>query len=97
MRAESDGLLEDVLEPLMDALAPLDGISDADVGLDLGDGRLDVCMFVAATSNDEAVRLGIAAMRTAVHAAGGYTPEWERALNADAFTTRAGRADLLPT
>jgi nicotinic acid phosphoribosyltransferase len=81
----------------MDALVPLDGISDADVGLDLHDRRLDVCMFVDATSNDEAVRMGIAAVGTAVHATGGHTPEWERALEADAFTTRAARADLLPT
>lgn len=75
LHADDDDLLDGVAEAFAD-LADVDG----DVGADSHTGRVDLCMTLDAADRPEALRLAFIAARTAVHAAGGATPGWERLL-----------------
>jgi hypothetical protein len=66
--------LDDVAE-VLDETPGVDG----DVGTDLDHGRVDLCMTLTADSRVDG--LGVAAARTAIHAAGGRSPRWENLLS----------------
>jgi hypothetical protein len=68
--------LENHLDEVAEALAEIPGV-DGDIGVDLESGRVDVCITVIAQSRPEAIARAVAAARTAVHSAGGHTPDWE--------------------
>lgn len=68
--------LDDVAEAFID-VANVDG----DVGVDFETGRVDLCMTLTSDNYVDAVTGAVAAARTAIHAAGGSTPGWERMLS----------------
>lgn len=74
-RADFEAHLDDVA----DALSDLQDV-DGDVGADLESGRVDLCMTLEASERIEALTRAVASARTAIHAAGGATPGWEKML-----------------
>jgi hypothetical protein len=68
---------------LADALYDLDGsdpgISDADLGAALTEGRVTATMTVDAADPVAAATKALCAVRSAIHAIGGFTPGWEEA------------------
>jgi hypothetical protein len=61
-----------------DALYDLHDVIDPDMGGSFAKGTLDVSMILEADSLTDAVKRSLAAVRAAIHAAGGATPDWER-------------------
>lgn len=80
------------LDDVMDALMDLD-VFDPDIEATLATGHVDISVTVEATDDFEAVEKSWAAMRTAVHTAGGYTGTWrlERLVEVD------DRGETVPT
>lgn len=75
---ETDASQMDALfEPLADATYDLDGVIDADLGARLDEGEFDFTMAIDAEDEPDALGKGLAAVRCAIHAAGGSTPGWE--------------------
>lgn len=54
-----------------------ESLSDSDVTVELANSRVTVSVSAHAATFDEAVARGDVAIRTAIHASGGHTPEWE--------------------
>jgi len=69
---------EEVYDNLADAVHDLTDVKDQDLGANLAEGTFDFCLTVDASGEAEALGRGLAAVRTAVHAAGGSTPGWEQ-------------------
>lgn len=70
--------LEVVVDQLMDALDDVDGLTDVDMGANLSDSTIEFCVHLQAASQPDAHRAAVLAVRTAIHAAGGHTPDWEQ-------------------
>lgn len=68
---------QDIYDELADAVADLANVIDPDLGVDLERNTFDFCMSVDATDEVEALRVGISAVRAAIHVTGGATPGWE--------------------
>jgi hypothetical protein len=80
--APDDELLEQV-DCVMQELLKLEEcegaqVRDAAVGLDADRGHVEIEITVDAADLARAIQIGERDIRTAVHAAGGYTPGWER-------------------
>lgn len=72
-----DRLDEHTDEVLRELLAlQSDDLTDATVAVDLGTGVIDIEVVGVADSYDDAVGVADGAIRAAIHAAGGSTPEW---------------------
>jgi len=84
--------IETQAEAIMDSLVDLeqvdDRLSSAAVGLDLAAMTLDIEVTVTGNDYEECVNHALAAVRTAIHSAGGATPGWPR--------PSAGRASFEP-
>lgn len=65
--------LADHLADVMDALMELDRITDPDVSATLTQGHVEVTLVLDAPDELAAVEVGVAAVRRAIHAAGGTT------------------------
>ena len=78
---------------VMDQLVALEDerISDADVSVDFSKDSVEISVVAHADSFDEAVEQADAAIRTAIHAAGGSTAGWTRVK----FTPQTSNADLV--
>lgn len=65
-------------DAVMDELLKLESesISDSDLSADLKDCTVEVSIVGHAETFDEAAAIADSAIRTAIHAAGGSTPEW---------------------
>jgi hypothetical protein len=76
---------------VMEALLALedDNLTDSAVGVDLGTGLVEVEVTARGETFEDAVATADAAIRTAIHAAGGSTPNWR-------VTQVAQHAELLP-
>ena len=72
----ADGVFEDHIDHLMNELLALESetIRDADVSGSLG--RVEVSVYSIGATFDKAAELGDAAIRAAIHASGGHTPDW---------------------
>lgn len=74
-------VLEHPLLEVMDALVEQEEshprMSDSDLSICLGEHRAALSVDVIAQSYDDAADVGKAAMRAAIHAAGGFTPGWD--------------------
>lgn len=72
--------LEAVADGVMTALVSLEqvdpSLSDSAIGLDLSKKEIEISVSSECASIDDGVRHAVAAIRTAIHAAGGATPEW---------------------
>ena len=73
--------LLDHFEAVLDQLAEIEAgdptLTDSDLSVNLHEGRAELAISVAVDSLEEAVTVGSAAIRAAIHAAGGFTPDWE--------------------
>jgi hypothetical protein len=67
--------IEQHLDAVMDQLLELD-LVDADISARLELGEVEITILVEAPSPEDAAKLGLSDIRTAVHAAGGSTPNW---------------------
>jgi hypothetical protein len=54
-------------------------LSDADLSVNLHEGRVELGIAVAVGSPADAFAIGKAAIRSAIHGAGGFTPGWDEA------------------
>ncbi len=64
-------------DQLMDALMDLHDITDPDIAVSLTEGIIDVSMIVEVDAFDEAANKSRSAVRSAIHAIGGWTPGWD--------------------
>lgn len=69
--------IEDLFDPLADAVYDLADVEDADLGARFDDSEFDVTMTVEAEDPPGALAAGLAAVRTAFHVTGGSTAGWE--------------------
>jgi len=68
--------LEEYLDAVLDEFDGLNGVTDVDYVATLITGEVEFTGYVSASNPTEAHVLFLAAVRTAVHAAGGSTPGW---------------------
>lgn len=71
-----DEAAQDHFDEVHEAFAAIPDV-DGDVGVNLAEGRVDLCMTVDADDRQDALMKAFIAARTAVHAAGGATPSWD--------------------
>lgn len=69
---------EEHVEAVLVELSALDGISDADAMVDYSQPKVTFSMVVTSDAPSQAVERAVMSMRTAIHAAGGGTPGWEK-------------------
>ncbi len=70
-----DEAIERHLDLVMDELETLDA-RDPSISVDLADGEVTMSVVVEAANPVDAVGLASGLLRTAIHAAGGATPDW---------------------
>lgn len=72
--------IPDELDLVMSELVALEActeeLSDSAVGLDLSEMMAEISVNVSGQPFEQAVATAMVAIRTAIHAAGGRTPEW---------------------
>jgi hypothetical protein len=71
-----DAFTDAVADSLYDLAEVDDGIIDPDITVRVTDRWVSVLMGIVADTKDDAVRLFLANVRTALHAAGCGTPDW---------------------
>lgn len=76
-RDTSRGQMEDMFEPLADALYDLSDVIDADLGMDAGKRTFEFSMAIDANTDRDALQIALNAVRTALHCIGVHTPGWE--------------------
>ena len=78
---DMENLLDAHTDALMDELLKLEEcnpmIHDPSVGAELSTSTIDILMLVNAPV-DDAVKISRDVVRTAIHAAGGFTPGWDK-------------------
>jgi len=83
-----DAHIDDVIENLLELEAADARLSDSDIEAVLTEGLLTINVLATDTTLDAASTLANSAIRSAIHAAGGATPEWDAmATDADFVTT----------
>jgi hypothetical protein len=87
--------LEEHLDCVADELMGLDGIVDPDLGATLSTGVVTFTLGVDAETMEAAMRLASAAIRTAIHAADGCTPNWAATYEDIESTVRSAEPDLV--
>jgi hypothetical protein len=79
----TEARLEQQLTAVMDALLDLEEcnpeVHDPSVGASLAEGTAEIELTVDTESSEEAVRISRSIIRTAIHTAGGFTPDWDHA------------------
>lgn len=72
-----DGLDEHT-DVVMEQLLALEGadLEDSAVGVNLATGRVEIEVVAHGPNFEAAIDVGSSAIRTAIHAAGGSTPDW---------------------
>ncbi len=68
--------LEQFLDRVMEELLTLDNVEDPTLTATLARGRFSIMLTVEADLPENAAVVGMAAIRTAFHAAGAATPNW---------------------
>ncbi|MEC3974582.1 hypothetical protein [Amycolatopsis sp. H20-H5] len=77
VKAESGDLEEHFLS-LMDALLDEPGAVDPDIAAELATGKVHVSTAVDADTDTAALERALLITRSAVHKAGGFTPDWPK-------------------
>lgn len=87
--------LDELTDALMEELVALEDITltDSDISATLETGHVVMSVIAVAENFDQAVLRGDSAIRTAIHASGGHTSEWE----SPNFSIKRSEAELLPT
>jgi hypothetical protein len=86
--------LEDHLDDVQDELMVLDGIEDAVISATLSKGDVEVSLIAEGEDELDAYSKAIAGVRTAIHAAGGFT-HWA-VHSSHVLGDDAAEDDLLP-
>jgi hypothetical protein len=68
--------LEHFLDRVMDELLLLYNVEDSTLSATLAQGRFSIMLTIDAALPESAAAIGMAAIRTAFHAAGAATPYW---------------------
>jgi hypothetical protein len=68
--------LDAILDSIMEEFFALKAV-DPDIGATLAKGLVQLAVSVDAPDLKDALHLGGGQIRTAIHAAGGHTPDWE--------------------
>jgi hypothetical protein len=68
-------LIESHLDAVMDEFDKVDA-QDPEIDLDLGTRRVKLSVLVSATNPDGAIHSASPQIRSAIHGAGGSTPDW---------------------
>jgi hypothetical protein len=68
-------LLEAHLDAVMEEFLKMH-VMDPDIDLDLEDNRVKFAILVEANDPDDAIRIASPLVRSAIHGAGGSTPDW---------------------
>jgi hypothetical protein len=71
--------LAPLMQALLDVEASDESVSDPDLAADITTGWVEVELTVEAEDAIGAITTAVATLRTAIHAAGDATPEWETA------------------
>jgi hypothetical protein len=71
---------DEAFDHLADAFFDLHEVADQDLGANVATGRFEVSMIVEADGLEDAVGKSLAAVRAAIHAVGGATPRWDKAI-----------------
>lgn len=74
--AVTSGDLDEGFLTVMDALLDEPGAIDPDITAELATGRLIISLGVDAETDRDALSLALVMARSAIHKAGGYTPDW---------------------
>lgn len=72
---EAAGIIEQHLDDVMDELLSL-GTEDPSIDVHLPTGEVEFVLIVEASNPISAIPQGSGLLRTAIHAAGGCTPDW---------------------
>lgn len=75
---------------LMDALMEEPGAIDPDLAAELESGNIVICMGVDAKTDRAALEQAILYVRSAIHKAGGRTPDWGNQSRSDEFAFTDG-------
>ncbi|MEX2587999.1 MAG: hypothetical protein WD602_08415 [Actinomycetota bacterium] len=75
-RLPTEEELDVIVELIMDELVDLDA-ADAYVDAEGKSARLEIGVAASADEYHEAIAMANSAVRTAIHAAGGHTPDWD--------------------
>jgi hypothetical protein len=75
-RENQDDDLEQFLDRVMEDLLTLDNVEDSTLTAALARGRFSIMLTVDADLPEHAAVIGMAAIRSAFHAAGASTPDW---------------------
>ncbi len=75
--ADFDAHIDDVVERLIELEAADSRLSDSDIDAVLTQGLLTINLLSTDTTLDAASALANSAIRSAIHAAGGATPDWD--------------------
>jgi hypothetical protein len=73
---DDQGDLEPFLDRVMEELLTLDNVEDSTLTAALARGRFSIMLTVDADLPEQAAVIGMAAIRSAFHAAGASTPDW---------------------
>lgn len=77
------GSLADHVDQVTEQLVGLEDCTpellDSAIGLEISTGSVDVDITVDTDLPEDALRIGLSCLRTAIHAAGGGTPDWDAA------------------
>lgn len=80
--SEQRGTAQDHFAEVADRLFEIeeadDRLSNADVSVNLSEGRVEIGVTVSTGSLAAASDVGRATIRSAIHGAGGFTPDWEK-------------------
>lgn len=78
---DSDGALESKGDRVMSALIDLESVdprlADSAVSLDAASRIMTIGLVVSGSDYEETVTHALTSIRTAIHAAGGATPDWD--------------------
>lgn len=78
-RVDAAKALERHLDSVMEELLKLesDTVSTSDISATLATGEVELSVVVRADNVADGFTVGMSTIRCAVHAAGGYTPDWD--------------------
>lgn len=79
--------LESVFENVADCMADMDDM-DADAAVNLEERTVEMSMSIQCERVEEAADRALTAVRAAVHAAGGSTPDWDKVIDHQAMEMR---------
>lgn len=90
------GDLEHHFLSVMDALLDEPGAIAPDVGAELATGNVKVSLGIESETDIRALEQALLITRSAIHKAGGFTPEWEKTAESTFFVTDGFDARVRP-